>query len=84
MVKYIYSVGMHKEGGLNVLNKFIFDNNEEIYYFLDERLKNKYNLKNSSFVSKFLVLRLIHILYLSFKLKKNDHLIFLNGLIANF
>ena len=80
MVKYIYSVGMHKEGGLNVLNKFIFDNNEEIYYFLDERLKNKYNLKNSSFVSKFLVLRLIHILYLSFKLKKNDHLIFLNGL----
>ena len=70
MVKYIYSVGMHKEGGLNVLNKFIFDNNEEIYYFLDERLKNKYNLKNSSFVSKFLVLRLIHILYLSFKLKK--------------
>ena len=49
MVKYIYSVGMHKEGGLNVLNKFIFDNNEEIYYFLDERLKNSEYLAGKNY-----------------------------------
>lgn len=80
MKKYIYSVGMHKEGGLNVLNKFIFDNNDNIYYFLDERLKNRYDIKNSKYISKFLIIRLIHIIFLSFKLKKDDHLIFLNGL----
>tara|TARA_B100001964_G_scaffold54194_1_gene61359 strand:+ start:110 stop:1138 length:1029 start_codon:yes stop_codon:yes gene_type:complete len=86
MNKYIYSVGIHKEGGLNILKKFIAINNEDIYYFLDDRVKNKIIIKNSEYVSRNLIARLIHLFLLSFKLNKKDHIIFLNGLppIFNF
>jgi len=86
MNKYIYSVGIHKEGGLNVLKKFIAINNEDIYYFLDDRVKNKIIIKNSEYVSENIITRLIHLFLLSFKLNKKDHIIFLNGLppIFNF
>ena len=50
MKTYFYSIGLHKEGGLNILKKFIKENNNYIY-ILDKRLKGKITVKNSIFKS---------------------------------
>lgn len=80
MKKYIYSVGIHKEGGLNILNKFIKSDKYENIYFLDERLKIKINKKNVFIIKNNLASRVLNLLRLSYQLKKDDHIIFLNGL----
>lgn len=79
MKTYFYSVGLHKEGGLNILNRFVKEN-ENYTYILDNRLKNKINIKNSYFKSNNFFSIIINLIYLKFKLKKEDHLVFLNGL----
>ncbi len=79
MKKYFYSVGLHKEGGLNILNRFIQENKNHVY-ILDKRLKNKIKIKNSHFKSNNFISIIINLIYLKFKLNKEDHLIFLNGL----
>ena len=40
MKKYFYSLGLHKEGGLNILKKFMKENDNYIY-ILDKRLIGK-------------------------------------------
>ena len=52
MKTYFYSIGLHKEGGLNILNRFIKEN-ENYTYILDNRLINKIKIKNSSFVMSY-------------------------------
>ncbi len=79
MKTYFYSIGLHKEGGLNILNKFIKKNKNYIY-ILDKRLFGKIEVKNSYFKSNNFFFMFIYLLYLKFKLTKEDHLIFLNGL----
>ena len=79
MNKYIYAVGVHEEGGLKVLNNFLNEDSGNTVYFLDSRLPKIKN-KNYLYCSQFLFLRLIHIIYLSLTLNKNDHIVFLNGL----
>ena len=44
MKKYFYCIGLHKEGGLNILKRFII-NNENYFYILDKRLINKIKIK---------------------------------------
>ena len=79
MKTYFYSIGLHKEGGLNILKKFIKENKNYIY-ILDKRLKGKIKVKNSYFKSNNFFSILIYLIYLKFKLRKEDNLIFLNGL----
>ena len=79
MKTYFYSIGLHKEGGLNILKKFIKENNNYIY-ILDKRLKGKITVKNSIFKSNNFFSIFIFLIYLKLKLKKEDNLIFLNGL----
>lgn len=79
MKTYFYSIGLHKEGGLNILNKFIKEN-ENYIYILDRRLKGKIRIKNSYFKRNNFFNVLFFLIYLKFKIKKEDNLIFLNGL----
>ena len=79
MKKYFYCIGLHKEGGLNILKRFII-NNENYFYILDKRLDNKIKIKNSYYISSNFISILIHLIKLKNKLKDDDHLIFLNGL----
>ena len=39
MTSYIYAVGLHNQGGLNILNRFLEKDNDKIFFFLDSRLK---------------------------------------------
>ena len=39
MKKIIYAVGIHSEGGLNILNKFINKSTNDVIFYLDKRLK---------------------------------------------
>ena len=39
MTSYIYAVGLHNQGGLNILNRFLDKNNPKLVYFLDSRLE---------------------------------------------
>ena len=68
-----------KEGGLNILNRFIKEN-ENYTYILDKRLINKIKIKNSYFVNSNFFSIIIHLIYLKLKLNEEDHLIFVNGL----
>lgn len=79
MKTYFYTIGLHKEGGLNILNKFLKEN-ENYIYILDKRLKGKIKVKNSYFKSNNFFFVIIHLFFLKFKLRKEDNLIFLNGL----
>ena len=79
MKKYIYAVGLHSEGGLNILNRFLEKKNYEIILYLDSILKFE-KKKNYNFVSSNLIKRLFHFLELKKKLKRDDHIYFLNGL----
>lgn len=80
MKKFIYCVGLHREGGLNILNKFQKIDTSDNLYLLDERLQLKYHNKITTTVSKSIFSRASNLLNLSKKLKKDDHIIFLNGL----
>ena len=80
MKKYIFCVGLHKEGGLNILNNFLKLDNDKYIYFLDERVDQKITKKNTIIIKKDILSRIINLIFLSFKLEKNDHIVFLNGL----
>lgn len=76
---YIYAVGLNKRGGLKVLNYFL--NINKVYYFLDIRLANQ--IKKNKFITFHkhdIISRYINLVQIKIKLKKNDHIIFLNGL----
>ena len=81
MKKYIYCVGLHKDGGLNILNKFLsFKKNNHIL-IIDSRAKNQVlKRKNVIFVRENLFIRLLNLINLSFKIQKEDHIIFLSGI----
>lgn len=79
MKKYFYCVGLHKEGGLNILKRFIIEN-ENYIYILDKRLINKIKIKNSYFIRSSFFSVLNQLIKLKLNLKKDDHLIFVNGL----
>lgn len=66
MKKIIYAVGIHSEGGLNILKKFIEKCDEKIIFFLDERV-NIEKKNNFIFVSNHIFKRFFHLL----SLKKN-------------
>ena len=80
MKKYIYAVGLHKDGGLNILNKFIKIGNNNYNFLLDKRLKNKINVKDCKYINHNIIFRLLHLIIFRLKIKKDDHIIFLNGL----
>ena len=52
MKKYIYCVGLHKDGGLNILNKFLSQKKNDHILIIDSRIKNKINKKKISFLLK--------------------------------
>lgn len=79
MTSYIYAVGLHNQGGLNILNRFLDKENPKLVYFLDSRLDIE-KKKNFHFVSSNLIKRFFHFLRLKKKLQKDDHIFFLNGL----
>ena len=79
MKKKIYAVGIYKDGGLNILKKFIEKCDDETIFYLDERIrikktKNFFFLKNNFFIRFFLYV------YLKINVKKEDHVLFFNGL----
>ena len=80
MTKYFYAIGLHKDGGLNILNRFLNLANENDKFLIDERLKNRITYKNCSYYSNNIFNLFYILLNLKKKLKPNDHLIFLNGL----
>lgn len=80
MKKYIFCVGLHKEGGLNILTNFLKLDNDRYIYFVDERLESNIPKKNIIIVKKNILSRIINLINLKFKLEKNDHIVFLNGL----
>ena len=80
MTKYFYAVGLHKDGGLNILNRFLALANENDKFLIDKRLKNKISIKNCTYHSNNIFNLFILLLNLRNKLKSSDHLIFLNGL----
>ncbi len=79
MTCYIYAVGLHSQGGLNILNRFLEKKNEDFIYFLDSRLKIE-KKKNYVFVNSNHFMRILHFIKLKKILKPNDHILFLNGL----
>ena len=79
MTCYIYAVGLHSQGGLNILNRFLEYKNEDFVYFLDSRLKTE-KKKNYIFVNSNHFMRILHFIKLRKILKPNDHILFLNGL----
>ena len=81
MKKYIYCVGLHQDGGLNILNKFLRYKKNDHILIIDSRIRSKINeKKNIFFVKENLIIRLLNLIYLSFKIKKEDHIIFLSGI----
>ena len=81
MKKYIYCVGLHKDGGLNILNKFLSYKKNDHILIIDSRAKNQVlKRKNVIFVRENLFIRLLNLINLSFKIKKEDHIIFLSGI----
>lgn len=79
MKKIIYAVGIHSEGGLNILNKFMNKSNSDVIFYLDKRLKIQ-KKKNYHFINSHMLFRLFHLVSLKFKLNRKDHILFLNGL----
>jgi len=47
MKKYIYCVGLHKDGGLNILNKFLSHKKNDHILIIDSRTRNKINEKKN-------------------------------------
>ena len=81
MKRYIYCVGLHKDGGLNILNKFLSHKKKDHILIIDSRTRNKIKeKKNIIFVKENLIVRFLNLIYLSFKIKKEDHVIFLSGI----
>ena len=81
MKKYIYCVGLHKDGGLNILNKFLTHRKKDHILIIDTRIRDKIIEKeNVIYVSKNLIIRFFNLIYLSFKIKKEDHILFLSGI----
>lgn len=77
---YIYCVGLYKDGGLNILDKFLKHRASKNILILDSRLKKKYLNEKIIKVSENLIFRFFHLLYLSQKVKREDHFLFLNGI----
>lgn len=76
---YIYAVGLNQRGGLKVLNYFL--NIKKAHYFLDFRLVS--NIKKNvsiTFLKHNFISRFLNLIQIKNKLKRNDHIIFLNGL----
>jgi glycosyltransferase involved in cell wall biosynthesis len=81
MKKYIYCVGLHKDGGLNILNKFLTHRKKDHILIIDSRIRDRIIEKeNVIYVSKNLIKRFFNLIYLSFKIKKEDHILFLSGI----
>jgi hypothetical protein len=81
MKKYIYCVGLHKDGGLNILNKFLRYKKKNHILIIDSRIKKKTIEKgNVIYVKKNLIIRFLNLIYLSYKIKKEDHILFLSGI----
>ncbi len=85
MTKIIYAVGIHSEGGLNILSKFLNKCDKNVIFYLDKRLKVE-KKKNFNFINKSSFSRFFHLLKLKYTLNRDDHIFFLNGLppIFNF
>ena len=79
MKKIIYAVGIHSEGGLNILNKFINKSGSDVIFYLDKRLKIE-KKKNYYFINNDMLSRLFHLVSLKHRLSRKDHILFLNGL----
>ena len=79
-MKILYCVGIYREGGLSILKKLVDENRKDHFFLLDSRLKGKINVNNSKFINNNLIYRFIHMFFLSLKIKKNDHIFFINGL----
>ena len=78
---YIYCVGLHEDGGLNILNKFLIHKKKNQILIIDSRIKNKFfERENVIFIKENLFIRFFNLIYLSFKIKKEDHILFLNGI----
>lgn len=80
MKKIIYAVGVHNDGGLNILKKFIEKCDDKIFFYLDERVKLKKNKSNFIFIKKNPLSRFLHLISLKKNLNSGDHVLFLNGL----
>ena len=80
MKKIIYAVGIHNEGGLNILEKFIEKCDDKVFFCLDERVKLKKNKGNFTFIKKNVFSRFLHLISLKKILNSGDHVLFLNGL----
>ena len=52
MKKYIYCVGLHQDGGLNILNKFLRYKKNDHILIIDSRIRSKINEKKISFLLK--------------------------------
>tara|TARA_B100000575_G_scaffold291388_1_gene297191 strand:+ start:1091 stop:2116 length:1026 start_codon:yes stop_codon:yes gene_type:complete len=79
MTKIIYAVGIHSDGGLNILEKFLNSCDNDVIFYLDNRIKIK-KKENYIFVNGSSFNRLIHLFKLKSRTSINDHIFFLNGL----
>ena len=79
MTKIIYAVGIHSDGGLNILEKFLNNCDENVTFYLDSRIKIK-KKKNYNFINSNSLNRFLHLFKLKNKTNAKDHIFFLNGL----
>lgn len=79
MKKIIYAVGIHSDGGLNILEKFLNNCDDNVIFYLDNRIKIE-KKENYVFVDGSPFNRLIHLMKLKNQTNINDHIFFLNGL----
>lgn len=79
MTKIIYAVGIHADGGLNILEKFLDRCDNDVIFYLDNRIKIK-KKENYIFVNGSSFNRLVHLFKLKSRTNIKDHILFLNGL----
>lgn len=80
MKKIIYAVGIHSDGGLNILRKFIENCDNKTIFYLDERVQVEKYKANFVYVKKNPYFRFLNLFFLKRNLNNGDHIIFLNGL----